>query len=163
MNIIIWSGWLGGLAIGFYFLFQLWLTGKLLGVSTGYGNLCSFASKASFFQSGDYTDPLNWRLFFLLGLPLGGLLALLLSPGAEFIGSLSMGPLYDSILPSGWLRAPILILGGFALGYGARLAGGCTSGHAIAGISLLNPPSHLAGLLFFLGGIFMVQLLFWLF
>ncbi|MBU0554170.1 YeeE/YedE family protein [Myxococcota bacterium] len=163
LDIVIWAGWAGGLAVGAFLLLQLWLTGKLLGVSTGFGNLCALGSKAKFFHTGDFTDPFNWRLFFLLGLPLGGLLGVLLSPEATFSWTLSLGPRYDSVFPSAlWARGLILTGAGFLVGYGARLAGGCTSGHAIAGISLLNLPSLLASVLFFVGGIAAVQLLFWL-
>ena len=45
------------------------------------------------------------------------------------------------------------------IGFGARMAGGCQSGHAIAGIAMLNPASVVAGACFFAGGIVSVQLL----
>lgn len=163
IDIVIWSGWVGGVAVGAFLLLQLWLSGKLLGVSTGYGNLCAFGSKAKFFKGEKFKEPLNWRLFFLLGLPIGGLLGVLLSPEASFEWTLSLGPLYDSVFPeAAWLRGLLLTAAGFLVGYGARLAGGCTSGHSIAGISVLNPPSVLASVLFFAGGIAATQLLFWL-
>ena len=47
----------------------------------------------------------------------------------------------------------ILLLGGFAIGFGARYAGGCTSGHAISGISNLQLPSLIAVVGFFIGGL----------
>ena len=160
-GITIWPGWQAGLAVGAFFLLQLWLTGKILGVSTGFGNLCALGSKASFFKGAKFADPFNWRFFFLLGLPLGGLLGVLLSPEAQLEWTTQLGHHYDSVFPEAlWARGLILTVAGFMVGYGARLAGGCTSGHAIAGISLLNPPSLLASALFFVGGIASVQLLF---
>ncbi len=162
-EVIVWSGWVGGLAVGMYALFQLYVTGKPLGVSTGYGNVCSFVSKADFFRQGDYEQPNNWRLWFIIGLPLGGLLAALTSPG-EVVASFSVGQMYDSVLPQAlWAKGLALMLGGVLIGYGSRMANGCTSSHAIAGISLLNPPSVLAAAGFFVGGVIMVQLLFGLF
>lgn len=162
-EVIVWSGWVGGLAVGMYALFQLYVTGKPLGVSTGYGNVCSFVSKADFFRQGDYEEPNNWRLWFIIGLPLGGLLAALTSPG-EVVASFSVGQMYDSVLPQAlWAKGLVLMFGGVLIGYGSRMANGCTSGHAIAGISLLNPPSVLAAAGFFVGGVIMVQLLFGLF
>jgi len=159
-EVIVWSGWLGGFAVGLYALFQMIASGKALGVSSGYGNVCSYFSAASFFHTGDYEEPNNWRLWFLIGLPLGGLLAALTSPG-EIVLSFSLGPMYDGVFPQAlWAKAPLLALGGAMIGYGSRMAGGCTSGHAIAGISALNPPSVLAAAGFFVGGIIMVQLLF---
>jgi uncharacterized membrane protein YedE/YeeE len=54
----------------------------------------------------------------------------------------------------------ILIAGGFMVGFGARYAGGCTSGHAISGISNLQPASLLAVVGFFIGGLAMTHFLF---
>ncbi len=158
-EVIVWSGWIGGMAIGLYGLFQLLVTGKLLGVSSGYGNLCSLTSKLPHFHTKNYKSE-NWRLWFLLGLPLGGLLAALTSPG-DIVVSFSMGEMYDAVLPQAlWLKGLVLIFGGFLIGFGARHAGGCPSGHAITGMSLLNPPSFLASVGFFLGGILAVQFMF---
>ncbi len=159
-EVIVWSGWVGGLAVGLYALFQFIVSGKHLGVSTGFGNACSYFSKLSFFHKGDYENPNNWRLWFLIGLPLGGLLAALTSPG-EITLSFSLGAMYDQVLPQAlWAKGLVLLVGGVMIGYGSRLAGGCTSGHAIAGLSLLNWPSLLAAAGFFVGGIVAVQLLF---
>lgn len=159
-EVIVWSGWAGGLAVGIYMLFQFIVSGKALGVSTGYGNFCSYVTKARYFHVGDYVDPNNWRLWFIIGLPLGGLLAALTSPG-EIVASFSVGELYDSVFPAAlWAKGLVLTLGGVMIGYGARMAGGCPSGHSIAGMSMLNPPSFIASVGFFAGGIIMVQVLF---
>lgn len=160
-EVVVWSGWVGGLAIGAYTLLQFLVSGRALGVSTGFGNVCALVSRARFFREGDYADPTNWRLWFTVGLPLGGLLALLTSPGGTFAPSFDMGAMYESVLPAApWAKAAVLTLGGVAIGYGSRLAGGCTSGHSIVGMALLNPPSIVASAGFFVGGIVIVQLLF---
>ncbi|MCC6750610.1 MAG: YeeE/YedE family protein [Deltaproteobacteria bacterium] len=159
-EVVVWSGWIGGIGIGLYGLAQLWLSGQPLGVSTGFGNVCALASRRSFFRTGPYADPFNWRLWFLLGIPLGGLLAALSSPG-PLVASFSLGRLYDQVLPSAvWAKGAVLFAGGALMGLGARMADGCTSGHAIAGVSLLNPPSLLAAAGFFVGGTAAVQALF---
>jgi hypothetical protein len=54
----------------------------------------------------------------------------------------------------------ILLIGGFLVGFGARYAGGCTSGHAISGLSNLQLPSLIAVIGFFIGGLFMVHFLY---
>ena len=73
----------------------------------------------------------------------------------------SLGNMYNSIMPESlWLRGLILTLGGILIGYGARLAGGCTSGHTITGVSLLNWPSLVASVSFFIGGTVIVQIMF---
>lgn len=159
-EVIVWSGWLGGLGIGVYALLQFALFGKPLGVSTGYGNVCSIVSRKAFFRRGPYEKRNTWRLWFIIGLPLGGVLAVLTSPG-PLVASFSVGPLYDAVLPVAlWGKSLVLLLGGVLMGLGARMAGGCTSGHAIAGLSLLNWPSLVASAGFFAGGVAAVQLLF---
>jgi uncharacterized membrane protein YedE/YeeE len=59
--------------------------------------------------------------------------------------------------PKGWA---ILIIGGFLVGFGARYAGGCTSGHAISGLSNLQLPSLIAVIGFFIGGLVMTYFIF---
>jgi len=54
----------------------------------------------------------------------------------------------------------LLIIGGFLVGFGARYAGGCTSGHAISGLSNLQVPSLIAVIGFFIGGLLMIHILF---
>ncbi len=59
-----------------------------------------------------------------------------------------------------WRGLLIIVGGGFLVGFGARYAGGCTSGHAISGLSALQLPSLIAVIGFFLGGMFMTYLIF---
>ena len=54
----------------------------------------------------------------------------------------------------------ILVIGGFLVGFGTRYAGGCTSGHAITGLSSLQLPSLIAVVGFFLGGLIMIHLIY---
>ena len=53
----------------------------------------------------------------------------------------------------------MLIGGGFLVGFGSRYAGGCTSGHAIMGLSDLQVPSLIATISFMVGGFIMANLL----
>ena len=54
----------------------------------------------------------------------------------------------------------ILAIGGLFIGFGSRYAGGCTSGHAISGLSSLQIPSLIAVIGFFIGGLLMTHILF---
>ena len=54
----------------------------------------------------------------------------------------------------------VIVVGGFLVGFGARYAGGCTSGHAISGISALQLPSMVAVAGFFMGGLVMIHFLY---
>lgn len=160
---IIWAGWIGGIAIGMYSLFQLWISNKQLGCSTAYGNFCGMGSRLNYFHIGEFSQLNNWRIWFIIGIPLGSLIAHITSPGASFEWSMNMGADYNKILPqSDLFKALVVTLGGILIGLGSRMAGGCTSGHAISGCSLLNIPSIVAAALFFIGGLFAVQLLFWI-
>ena len=51
----------------------------------------------------------------------------------------------------------VLVVGGFMIGFGSRYAGGCTSGHAIMGISSLQWPSLVTVIFFFMGGLLMTH------
>jgi len=53
----------------------------------------------------------------------------------------------------------ILFFGGLLIGFGTRYAGGCTSGHAISGLSNLQVPSLIAVIGFFIGGLLMAHLI----
>lgn len=162
-EVTVWNGWLGGALIGLFVIAMAWIAGKPLGCSTAYGNVCGFASRLRYFHTGPYATLNNDRLWFMFGLPLGGLLAALTSPG-EIVMSFSLGELYDSVLPAALpARALVLVVGGVMIGFGSRMAGGCQSGHSIMGMGLRNLPSVVASMGFFIGGIVAVQLMFGIF
>jgi len=161
---IIWAGWFAGSLIGIYAVFQYWLSNKQLGCSLAYGNLSRYLPGSQLFKAGEFSSSNNWRLWFILGIPLGSFIAHLSSIDTAFTFDLTMGDMYEQIMPESIVgKALYLITGGLAMGYGARVAGGCTSGHVIAGCSLVNPVSFLAAALFFIGGLTAVQILFFLF
>lgn len=162
-QVIVWPGWVAGATIGLYLVLQYYLTGRALGCSSAYGNFCGLATRTRFFHTGAFENLNNWRLWFAFGLPLGGALGALTS-GSAIEPTLTMGAMYESVLPASLpLRGAYLILGGALIGLGARMADGCQSGHSINGMSLLNPASFLASAGFFVGGIVAVQALFGLF
>jgi uncharacterized membrane protein YedE/YeeE len=110
-----------------------------LGVTGGYSEIIGRlrAGRASF----------DWRGWFVIGVLLGGTLFALLAGGADFAGY-------------GWLTAnlhgtarvaiaPILLGAGVLIGYGAKLAGGCTSGNGLSGTALFSPASLAATATFF--------------
>lgn len=160
MEIAVWSGWVGGLGIGFFVILHFWLMGKPAGCSTGYGNVCGILCKnMHYYHEGEYENRNNSKLWFLIGIPIGGLISALTSPEPWHL-SFDMG-MYDAILPqSDAAKAIWLIFGGMLLGFGARLAGACTTGHALVGGAMLNPPSILAGVVFFGSAFVTTRLLF---
>ncbi len=172
-----WTWYYSGAAIAFI-MFLLLYFGKSFGVSANLRTLCTIAGagkKVKFFDFGWKTQ--KWNLLFLLGSVIGGFIAstllksdqpLQLSAatirdlkglGINFDGGLNPGQIYgfDFIsTPKGFL---VLLTGGLLVGFGARYAGGCTSGHAISGLSNLQVPSLLAVAGFFAGGLAMTYLL----
>lgn len=158
----IWQGWLAGSAIGALMVALYFITNKQLGISQVYCYASQTLPGAALFRNVDFRRSNYWRLWFGMGIPLGALLANVTS-GNEFYLSLDMGEMYEQVLPDEpVLKILLLLSSGTLMGLGARMAGGCTSGHVISGVSMLNPPSMIAGALFFAGGIIAVQLLFFL-
>lgn len=94
------------------------------------------------------------------GLFLGALLSWLIqgAPGLQY----GMGTAFDALFPFGpAAQAGILLIGGFFIGFGARMAGGCPSGHALGGLSVLSPASLTAIAGYFASGIGLTSLLKW--
>jgi len=119
-----WPWWIGGSAIAGFVLLFLRMETKLLGISTGYADLCALPS--------DNSKRSSWRLPFIGGVVLGGLAAALI---VQRPPTFSLGA-FDTLWSSNPLIKVAVLLGGGALvGFGARTAGGCTSGHSIVGVA----------------------------
>lgn len=136
-----WPFWLAGLLIGAFVPLFAWFTGKALGISSGYSELCAIARPVG---AG------RWKLWFALGLPLGGLAAALVSGGPVL--ATSSDAFADALGLEGAAQLALLALGGALVGYGARVAGGCTSGHSIFGMALGAKSSWIATIGFMVGG-----------
>jgi len=136
----------------------LWLTNQRLGISTGFENLCSLVVSTPYLRRGEITGSHGWRLPFLGGLVLGGLLSAWLAGGWAPIWDLGR---FDTAI--GWGPAGKLawmFVGGLFIGVGTRMAGGCTSGHGIFGLSNLEPASWISTLSFMSGGILTANLIY---
>lgn len=161
-------------------MFVLIYFGKTFGMSSNLRTFCTIAGagkKTKFFDFDWKTQ--KWNLTVVLGAVIGGFIAhfLLSAPvdidlnpkTIESLSSLGFEKAGESLLPPelfSWdalfsvKGLSILVIGGFLVGFGTRYAGGCTSGHAITGLSSLQLPSLIAVIGFFLGGLIMVHLLF---
>lgn len=115
----------GGTWIGLGVALLYVTTGRPGGVSTFYSAAWSWLVHTPFFRQSAFLESRGWRLIYALGLVLGGSLYLALGL-----------PLEASHLPA-WKLA----LGGLFIGFGARLGGGCTSGHGICGMASLSAGS----------------------
>jgi uncharacterized membrane protein YedE/YeeE len=89
----------------------------------------------------------DWRAFFLIGLIVGAAVFALVAGGPDFHG---YGWLTDTFTGSArWVVAPILFVAGLLIGFGAKTAGGCTSGNGLSGTSMVSPASVAATATFF--------------
>lgn len=106
---------------------------------------------------------LSWtaHVTFLASLALGGLVAAMSTE--TFTLKPSLGDAFTHTIGDGWTAGIVLVLGGVLIGFGTRMAGGCTSGHGLTGCARLQPGSLLATASFFgsaaLLTLFMVHLL----
>jgi uncharacterized membrane protein YedE/YeeE len=122
-----WRSLAGGLLIGLAALLLYRGNGRLAGVSGILGGALEGAR------------PLGWRLAFLLGLALAPALVL---PFVPAVGSAPASP-------AAW----VVVAGGLLVGYGSRLANGCTSGHGVCGLARLSGRSLVAVLTFMGSGV----------
>jgi len=89
----------------------------------------------------------DWRGWFLIGVILGGTVYALAAGGPGFHG---YGWLTDNLTGSADLAiGPILLGAGVLIGYGAKLAGGCTSGNGLSGTAMFSPAALAATATFF--------------
>jgi uncharacterized membrane protein YedE/YeeE len=141
-----WHWAAAGLGIGLTALALAWFTGKRLGVTGGFVDACSVVTNASS----------SWKIWFILGLPLGGVLATI----GNWNWTLTYGRLDALVYGSIWMKAAWLFLSGILIGFGARWAGGCTSGNSIMGVALGSKMSILATLAFIAAGVIVTNLIF---
>lgn len=171
-----WPWFVSGPLIATVLLLLLYF-GKTFGMSSNLRTLCTIsgAGKYSDFFKFDWKAQ-RWNLTVVLGAIFGGFIATtFLSDGSainlspETISDLEMMNFRhagETLLPNeiyGWnailsLKGiSIVLIGGFLVGFGTRYAGGCTSGHAITGLSNLQLPSLIAVIGFFVGGLVMTH------
>lgn len=156
------------------------LMGRRFGMSSNLETMCSIGGAGRFISYFNVdVKPKLWGLIVVLGTIIGGFIAanFLTEEHKVAINTKTVTKLQELGIESGGktylptelfseaaLTHPktwvILIIGGFFVGFGTRYAGGCTSGHAISGLSNLQIPSLIAVIGFFVGGLLMVHVLF---
>lgn len=172
-----WPWYVAGPLIGLIIPALLLLGNKTFGISSTLRQVCAACIPAniSFFKY-DWKKE-SWNLFFALGIVAGGFIAayLLSNPAQVDINPHTTTLLqqegvkdFSGLLPKDifsfsqlfTLRGFVfIVIGGFLVGFGTRYAGGCTSGHAIMGISSLQWPSLVATCCFMIGGFAMTWLI----
>lgn len=148
-----WPWYVSGPLIGLSVPALLLLSGKTLGISSSFRHLCSITSpgsKLEYIRTNDWRKE-AWNLVFVLGILIGGFVA------TQFLSAVPIAFLPDHYYS--WRGVLLLLVGGMLVGFGARYADGCTSGHTIMGLANLKWPSLVATLSFFAGGLIMTTVL----
>lgn len=172
-----WPWYTSGAVIAFIMVLLLFF-GKSFGFSSNLRTICTACGAGQRVKFFDFDwRSQTWNLLFLVGAILGGFIS------SEFLSTgqgvqISQATLQD--LQQLGISAPegiqpqeifsleallslrgflLLLFGGFMIGFGSRYAGGCTSGHAISGLSNLQLPSLIAVIGFFIGGLITTYIL----
>lgn len=172
-----WPWYVAGPLIGLMVPTLLIVGNKSLGISSSLRHVCAACVPAKIpFFTYDWKKEV-WNLFFVFGIFLGGIItvvflkneaAVVVHPElakelatygiSDFSGLVPLDIFNWTAL--GTLRGFVLmVVGGFLVGFGTRYAGGCTSGHAIMGLSTLQLPSLIATISFMAGGFIMANLI----
>lgn len=147
-----------GAGIAAIALLLLFISNARLGISTGFDDICSLVLEQPYFRRASQRSRRGWRLPFLIGLFLGGFVSA--AAGGGWHPTWALG-LFDEVV--GWGPAGKLLwmfAGGLFIGFGTRLAGGCTSGHGIFGLSNFELPSLVTTVSFMASGMMTTQLLY---
>lgn len=172
-----WHWAVAGVLIGLTVPTLLLLGNKKFGISSSLRHICAICIPANIpFFKYDWKKEM-WNLFFVLGVLLGGVIAaqFLSNPNDVVVSEATKISLaqygitdYSKLMPTQIFSVEniltlkgfvFFVLGGFLVGFGTRYAGGCTSGHAIMGLSNLQIPSLIATCCFMIGGFFSANIL----
>lgn len=171
-----WPWFVAGPMIALTVVLMLIYGNKPFGISNTLRTACAAGgagNHCSFFKFNWKND--LWNVVFITGIAIGGILAssFLNGGGRVTLSQQTVKDLrgigiqnFSEFMPADifnfanlftWQGFLLMVVGGFLVGFGARYAGGCTSGHAIMGLSNLQPASLLAVVGFFIGGLFVTH------
>lgn len=172
-----WPWYVAGPLIGLIVPTLLLIGNKSFGISSSLRHICAACIPANIkFFKYDWKKEI-WNLFFVLGIAVGGFLTAYFIPSNEalelnpkLIAELNTYGITDfsQLVPIQlftWANLftlkgiLMMVVGGFLVGFGTRYAGGCTSGHAIMGISNMQWPSLVATCCFMAGGFLMANVI----
>ena len=171
-----WHWSVAGLLIGLTVPTLLILGNRVFGISSNLRHICAACMPANipFFKYNWKKEA--WNLFFVGGTIVGAVIAshFLKDPAPFQVAAATQRDLqalgvqdFSAMMPSDIFGVDqiftlkgffFMILGGFLIGFGTRYGGGCTSGHAISGLSNLQFPSLIATISFMAGGFLMTHL-----
>lgn len=150
-----WNWYIAGPLIGLFVPALLIATNKMLGISSAFEHLCMMMlpkEKHSLF-SFNWKES-GWKVYFVAGIMIGAYCA------EKFFSAAEVRFLPEHYYT--WTGYLTLFAGGILVGFGTRYANGCTSGHSIFGLSLLQSSSLKATISFFIGGVIYTAITFYL-
>ena len=173
-----WPWYVAGPIVGLTVPLLLFIGNKSFGISSSLRHTCAACVPGNIeFFNYDWKAKGLWNLFFVAGILIGGFIAgyLLDNPEPVQITGQTQAELqslgvanFSELIPGdifNWSNLftaqgfIMMVVGGFMVGFGARWAGGCTSGHGISGLANLQPASLMAIIGFFIGGLLITYLL----
>jgi len=160
-----WSPYLVGAGIGVLSWFTWLVSNEPIGCSTSFSRIAGMIERLFrgkkveqkiYYQ--EVKPEVDWQMMLVIGIVIGALISSLLAGDFRWqwipsVWSLNFG---DDIV----IRLIVALIGGILLGFGARWADGCTSGHGISGTMQLAVSSWISAICFFIGGILVAQLFF---
>ena len=142
----LWEWYIAGPLLGLFVPALLYVGNKQFGLSTSLESICYSVLPGGKKVLKDFVSSTNiWRVFFVAGIVLGGYIAntYLTTAPSDFLPE-------EYFSTVGMIK---LLIGGILVGFGTRYANGCTSGHAIFGLSIMSSASLKATISFFVGGL----------
>lgn len=148
----LWEWYVAGPLLGVFVPLLLWFGNKQFGLSTSLESICHAALPGGKKILKNFVVADNiWRVYFVAGIIIGGFIA------GNYLTEIPLAFLPDSYFSVNGMIT--LLIGGLLVGFGTRYANGCTSGHAIFGLSILSGTSLVATISFFIGGLLYTALL----
>jgi uncharacterized membrane protein YedE/YeeE len=160
-----WSPYVVGIGIGILSGIAFLMSDKPIGCSTAFARTSGMIEKL--FRGSSVTEKayykkfipsIDWEWMLVLGIFIGAFLSSILS--GEFKATWVPMKWAETFGHTSFIRWAVALLGGLIIGFGARWAGGCTSGHGISGTLQLAVSSWLAAICFFIGGIITAMFIF---
>lgn len=161
-----WSPYIAGISIGLLTLMTFRFSDKPVGASSAYATISGMLGKAfapkhtlNLKYFSENPPRVNWELVFVSSAVIGSFISAW--TGGEFVSRM-VPELWEKKFGADSIASYGLsgFVGGMLMAFGARLAGGCTSGHGISGTSQLSVASWVTLISLFVSGIFFVQLIF---
>lgn len=158
------SPYIVGIGIGILSWFAFLLSDKAIGASTAYARTSGMIEKIfnkktlkkAYYKK--FPPKIDWELMLVIGIIMGSFISAQLSGEFKLIW---IPNLWQSTFGTNILtRILVALIGGIIIGFGARWANGCTSGHGISGTMQLAVSSWLAAISFFIGGIITTMIMF---